>query len=145
MAAGPVEILREATPEAVQQINKLLAQLSPTLQPINEADLNKIIQATTMFIVRSDAVIVGIASIVIAFVPGGLAGFLESVVVDDNYRGQGIGEQLVKAAMELAAQRRVTRIDLTTSDRRPAAKRLYQRLGFMQRDTNVYRYRPEFS
>ncbi len=132
MTAGPVEILREATPEAVTDINRLLAQLSPTMRLTDMDKLQSALDAAIVFVIRADDHIVGTASLIVAPLPGGVCGYLESVVVDDKHRGQGIGEQLVNAAMEIAAQSRVTRIDLTTSDRRPAAKRLYQKLGFIK-------------
>ena len=46
--------------------------------------------------------------------------------------------------LRLAEQAGATTVDLTSRPSREAANRLYQRLGFIERETNVYRYsKPE--
>jgi ribosomal protein S18 acetylase RimI-like enzyme len=64
------------------------------------------------------------------------------VVVDGSARGQGIGEQLTQAALAVAEEAGVAAVELTTRDDREAANRLYRRLGFELRKTNVYVWRP---
>jgi ribosomal protein S18 acetylase RimI-like enzyme len=66
--------------------------------------------------------------------------WIEDVVVDEQARGRGAGEALNRAAMDKAASLRVKTVDLTSRPSREVANRLYQRLGFVPRDTNVYRY-----
>jgi ribosomal protein S18 acetylase RimI-like enzyme len=51
-----------------------------------------------------------------------------------------VGETLNRFALEEARRRGATTVDLTSRPTREAANRLYQRLGFVKRDTNVYRY-----
>ena len=73
-------------------------------------------------------------------IPTSLRGVIEDVVVDSEVRGHGIGEKLSRFALDLAKARGATRVDLTSRPSRVAANRLYQRIGFVARDTNVYRY-----
>jgi ribosomal protein S18 acetylase RimI-like enzyme len=61
-------------------------------------------------------------------------------VVDAEARGKGVGEALNIKALEIARAKGAVTVDLTSRPSREAANRLYQRIGFVQRDTNVYRY-----
>lgn len=69
----------------------------------------------------------------------GVRAFIDDVVVLEAHRGQGLGEQLVRAAIDHAASLGVGKIDRPSRPSREAANRLYQRLGFDRRETNVYR------
>jgi ribosomal protein S18 acetylase RimI-like enzyme len=69
-----------------------------------------------------------------------LRAWIEDVVVDSSARGSGVGEALNTFAISESRHRGATTIDLTSRPSREAANRLYQRLGFVQRDTNVYRF-----
>jgi ribosomal protein S18 acetylase RimI-like enzyme len=60
--------------------------------------------------------------------------------VDESARGHGVGEALNQAAIAEAQHKGAVTVDLTSRPSREAANRLYQRIGFVQRDTNVYRY-----
>jgi len=62
------------------------------------------------------------------------------VVVDESARGSGVGEALSRAALAEATRRGTKTVELTSRPSREAANRLYQRIGFVRRDTNVYRY-----
>lgn len=76
-----------------------------------------------------------IASLQLSFLPGlsrdGMRrALVEAVRVRADLRGQGIGEQLMAAAMDRARARGCGMIQLTTDLRRTAAHRFYTRLGF---------------
>ncbi len=66
----------------------------------------------------------------------------EDVVVDATVRGRGVGEALSQAALERAAAEGARSVGLTSRPSREAANRLYRRLGFALRETNLYRYAP---
>ena len=72
-------------------------------------------------------------------IPTGLRAWIEDVVVDEAGRGQGVGEALTNAMVERARELGCRTVDLTSRPSREAANRLYQRAGFVARDTNVYR------
>jgi ribosomal protein S18 acetylase RimI-like enzyme len=61
-------------------------------------------------------------------------------VVSEETRGQGAGRKLTEAAIEFARNNGACTVDLTSRPTRQAANRLYQRVGFEQRNTNVYRF-----
>ncbi len=84
--------------------------------------------------------IVGSLTLVVFPIPTGIRAWIEDVVVDESARGKGVGEALNTFALQRARERGAKTVDLTSRPSREAANRLYQRLGFVARDTNVYRY-----
>jgi ribosomal protein S18 acetylase RimI-like enzyme len=94
-----------------------------------------------ILLAKLDGVIVGSLTLVIFHIPTGIRAWIEDVVVDAEARGKGIGEALNKFAISEAIHHGATTVDLTSRPSREAANRLYRRLGFEQRETNVYRYK----
>ncbi len=137
-----VEVARTVTPELVDALRRLIPQLSKSAPPIEHEELAEIVAgpATTLFVARVDGVIVGCLTLAVFRLPTGVRAWIEDVVVDDAARGHGVGEALNLAAIALAAERGARTVDLTSRPSREAANRLYQRLGFVARETNVYRY-----
>lgn len=125
----------------VEAIASLLVQLSSSAPPFSRADLDAMLAdpATTIFAIRADGRIVGITSLVVFRVVTGVRAFIDDVVVMESHRGHRLGIALVRAAIDHAASLGVRKIDLTSRPSREAANRLYQRLGFERRQTNVYR------
>jgi ribosomal protein S18 acetylase RimI-like enzyme len=93
-----------------------------------------------VFVARVDGNIVGSLTLVTFRIPTGIRAWIEDVVVDESARGHGVGEALNQAAIQEARQKGAVTVDLTSRPSREAANRLYQRIGFVQRDTNVYRF-----
>ena len=62
---------------------------------------------------------------------GGVRAQIEAVRVHKAYRGLGIGEALLKWAIERAKEQKAHLIQLTTDKKRPEAIKFYQNLGFM--------------
>jgi ribosomal protein S18 acetylase RimI-like enzyme len=137
-----VEIANEATEELVTSLNQLLPQLSSNAAPLSVADVEALVTSpvTVVFIARADGRIVGSLTLVIFLIPTGLRAWIEDVVVDGAARAKGVGVALTNAAIEESRRRNVRSIDLTTRPSREAANRLYARLGFELRETNVYRF-----
>lgn len=141
--AGPnVEIERVTTPsgEHVEALTRLLPQLSsadpPSLDGLKAITSN---EATYLYVARVDRTIVGSLSLATFAIPTGLRAWIEDVVVDAASRGQGVASALVRAATDQAKLLGASSIDLTSRPSRVDANRLYQQLGFTQRETNVYR------
>jgi ribosomal protein S18 acetylase RimI-like enzyme len=137
-----VEIAEEVSDELIEALNTLLPQLSTTAAQLTASEVASLVNsaATCVFIAREDGPIIGSLTLVVFPTPTGLRAWIEDVVVDGAARGRGVGEALTKAAIEESRRRSVRSIDLTTRPSREAANRLYARLGFELRDTNVYRY-----
>jgi ribosomal protein S18 acetylase RimI-like enzyme len=137
-----VEAVRQVTDEHVVACRRLLPQLSGSAGPLGADDLARVAkhQAITLFVARSQGAIVGMLTLVTFPLPSGLRARIEDVVVDRDARGHGVGTALTTAAIDLARQQGARSVDLTSRPSRAAANRLYQRLGFQLRDSNVYRY-----
>jgi len=140
-----VEVAEEATPALVDAFARLLPQLSKSAPAPGKEAVEELLAAsgTNVLVARDGDDIVGTLTLVVFRVPTGVKAWIEDVVVDDAARGKGVGEALTRRALELAAEVGVASVDLTSRPSREAANRLYQRLGFERRDTNVYRYRLE--
>ena len=137
-----VERTTEVTPELISAFEMLIPQLSSSNPPPTANELQEIVssEASVLFVARVDGKIVGSLTLATFRIPTGLRAWIEDVVVDGSARGHGVGEALNLAAIEEARVRGAVTVDLTSRPSREAANRLYQRLGFVQRETNVYRF-----
>jgi ribosomal protein S18 acetylase RimI-like enzyme len=120
----------------------LIPQLSMSAAPPGRQGLDAIVGNANcvLFLARDGGDIVGALTLAMYPVPTGLKAWIEDVVVDAAARGRGVGEALNRAALDEARRRSAKEVDLTSRPTREAANRLYRRLGFVPRDTNVYRY-----
>jgi ribosomal protein S18 acetylase RimI-like enzyme len=147
MADGDSLIIKEAeTADAalVDAAARLLPQLSTSSPPPTLEQLRRIVAdpATILLLATNgggDAPVVGMLTLAIFMLPTGVRAWIEDVVVDDESRGAGVASALVGAALERAQQQGARTVDLTSRPDREAANRLYVRLGFVRRETNVYR------
>ena len=140
-----IEIVTEVTDELVAAFERLTPQLSASNPAPTRAHLAEMVAspAITLLIARAPAAsnaIVGSLTLAMFRIPTGLRAWIEDVVVDGGQRGQGIGEALTREALRIAQAAGATTVDLTSRPSREAANRLYQRIGFEKRETNVYRY-----
>ena len=142
MAEPVIEIAQEATPELVEAMVRLLPQLSSSAPAPTPAELDEIATspATVLLVARLEGRIVGSLTLALFRIPTGMRAWIEDVVVDEAARGHGVGDALNRAALEIAAERGARTVDLTSRPSREAANRLYRRLGFQARETNVYRF-----
>jgi glucosamine-phosphate N-acetyltransferase len=58
---------------------------------------------------------------------------IDEIVVDENHRGQGIGEALLEKAAAYAKKKGCTRVELDSAFHRKAAHRFYQQRRFEKR------------
>ena len=137
-----VEEVGEVTPALVEAFARLIPQLSKSNPPPTEAELREMVDApgTHVLVAREGDTIIGSLTLVVFRIPTGVRAWIEDVVVDEAGRGKGVGEALNQFALDLARQKGAKTVDLTSRPKREAANRLYQRIGFVPRDTNVYRF-----
>lgn len=159
----PIEI-RECThltPDVVAAMGRLVPQLSRSSPAPTGAELAEVVaspatalllayevaagrageQAADPDAARADrGEIVGSLTLVLFRLPTGMRAWIEDVVVDEQARGRGVGEALNRAALDQARRAGARTVDLTSRPSREAANRLYRRIGFEQRATNVYRF-----
>lgn len=132
----------EVTDDLVEAFERLIPQLSSSNPAPSREHLARIVgsEASMLLLAEEDGKILGSLTLVVFAIPTATRAWIEDVVVDDAARGKGVGKALNTEALSLARQAGATTVDLTSRPSREAANRLYQRLGFEQRGTNVYRY-----
>jgi ribosomal protein S18 acetylase RimI-like enzyme len=133
--------------ELIAAFNRLMPQLSASAAVPTPDAIREIVEApaTTVLIARDDhdrGRIVGLLTLVVFRIPTGVRAWIEDVVVDEAVRGRGVGEAMSQEAIRRAVGAGARTVELTSRPSREAANRLYQRLGFVRRDSNVYRYTP---
>jgi ribosomal protein S18 acetylase RimI-like enzyme len=136
-----VEVVTSADAEVVSALARLVPQLSRSAAPVAAGDVKEIVDSpsTRLLLAREEGQIVGTLTLVVFRTPGGLQTWVEDVITDEAARGRGVGEALTRAAIDLARSLGARYLNLTSRPSREAANRLYQRLGFEARETNVYR------
>ena len=142
MRGVKVEIATTLTPAIVDAVQRLVPQVSSSAPPPTTVELGEIVgsPATDLFIALDDGgTIIGMATLATFRIPTAMRGWIEDVTVDEAGRGQGVGTALILAMVERARELGCKTIELTSRPAREDANRLYQRLGFVPRDTNVYR------
>lgn len=140
----PVEIrpVHRVDADLVAAFERLIPQLSSSSPPPDADELGAIVDNphSVLFVADVDGRVVGSLTLAFYRIPTGVKAWIEDVVVDDDARGQGVGEALNRAALAEAAHRGAKNVSLTSRASREAANRLYQRLGFEPYETNLYRY-----
>jgi ribosomal protein S18 acetylase RimI-like enzyme len=138
-----IEQVTETNQDLYVAFQRLLPQLTDNHPAPSRKDLAALVASgdSILFIARTEeGQIQGAACVTIYRVPTGLRAVIEDVIVDESARGQGLGESLVRHALEAARSRGAPAVTLTSNPRREAANRLYQRMGFKLRHTNAYVY-----
>jgi ribosomal protein S18 acetylase RimI-like enzyme len=141
MVTVRIEIATAATAELQAALARLLPQLNPS-SPIPTLDhLNAMVAdpSVTLLVARDGRDVVGTAAVVVYTTPIWLKARIEDVVVDEAARGRGVGEALVRGCIDAARERGAAIVELQSARSREVANRLYPRLGFELRDSNVYR------
>lgn len=137
-----VDILSEKYINArvAREYSSLISDLSQRPITISVPALKRIARNTHVFVAWSDTgAVVGTACLVVMDLPQGTRVLIESVVVDDGYRGRGIGHELLSGVIAKAREYKVDQLSLTCNPRRADARRLYASLGFAEADTDVFR------
>lgn len=136
-----IEIVTQADDELYDAFQRLVPQLTDNNPPPSRADLSALVRdaASTLIAARNEnGQIVGALTLAAYRVPTGIRSVIEDVIVDNSDRGQGIGEALMKRAIEVAREKGANNISLTSNPMREAANKLYLRVGFAKRETNAY-------
>ncbi|MGI8809300.1 MAG: GNAT family N-acetyltransferase [Acidimicrobiales bacterium] len=138
-----VEEATAVTPELVAAFRLLTPQLSQSAPAPGGNELAEIVRspATILLMARdADKGLIGSLTLVLFRIPTGLRAWIEDVVTDEGSRGRGVAEILCREALNRASAAGARTVDLTSRPSREDANRLYVRLGFVERETSVYRW-----
>jgi glucosamine-phosphate N-acetyltransferase len=118
----------------VTDIDKGLLELYQQVWKVSKIDINSlrnfIRNNNYMIVVEENDVIIGSLVLHLQYKlirDGGIAGFIEDVVISENFRGNGIGKLLVKKAIEKAKVLNCYKIVLSCFDERV---NFYESCGF---------------
>jgi len=138
-----IDVVREATPEIQAALARLLPQLNPTLPAPDMERLERLVgdPDVTLLVARDGDAIVGTTTVIVYTTPFWIKARLDEVVVDASARGKGAGVALIQAALDVgrANGAQVAELQSGRGPARDAAHRLYARLGFKIRDSDVMR------
>lgn len=128
-------------PGVSSRIGELLQMLSERDVGEWQANLNRTLadRNSYIFLAKVDGVVAGMVTLNITITLRGAYGTINDLVVDQVYRGQGLGRKLMEAAHEVAWCGPCTHINLTSSPHRETAHRLYQDMGYTIKETGVFR------
>ena len=135
--------ISEYSEEILSALNELLPQLSSSASLLSNASLLRVIQSESshLLMAEEDGQFYGSLTLVVFVIPTGTRAWIEDVVVSEDSRGKGVGRLLSERAVNLANELGAKTIDLTSRPSREVANSLYKKIGFVQRETNVYRYK----
>ena len=124
--------------EAMQRI---LDQLTTNPMTLTEDMCRQLFESENshLFFLVKDEQIAGMLTVGIYHSPTGGKAWIEDVVVDESFRGQGLSKLLVAHAIEFTKSMGIPSLMLTSNPKRIAANKLYQAMGFERKETNVYR------
>lgn len=140
-----IQEMTQVNNEIKAAFDRLIPQLTQFSPPPSKEMLEQMAASDRVFVFlareeNSEGRILGSATLATFITPTGVHGWIEDVVVDRAARRQGFGEGLTRACLDKARELGLDSINLTSRPTREAANQLYRSMGFVLRETNVYRY-----
>ena len=122
-------------------LRSLLEQLTSSNVVFGEKEYGQLVssESSTLFLMYSGETLIGMSTIATYLCPTGRKSWIEDVVIDQNYRGKGLGRRMLDYLLAYVQKQEDTTLMLTSRPSRVAANQLYQSLDFEKRNTNVYR------
>ena len=133
--------IKTYSPEYHEAMQRFLNQLTTSPMVLTESMFHQLLDSENshLFFIIKDEQIVGMLTVGIYHSPTGGKAWIEDVVVDETFRGQGLSKVLVAHAIEFVKSQQIPLLMLTSNPKRIAANKLYQAMGFERKETNVYR------
>ena len=124
-----------------EAMQRFLDQLTTSPMVLTESMFQELLKSENshLFFIMKDEQIAGMLTVGIYHSPTGGKAWIEDVVVDETFRGQGLSKLLVAHAIEFVKSKQIPSLMLTSNPKRIAANKLYQAMGFERKETNVYR------
>ena len=124
-----------------EAMQRFLDQLTTNPMTLTESMFRQLVESTNshLFFLIKDEQIAGMLTVGIYYSPTGGKAWIEDVVVDEAFRGKGLSKLLVAHAIEFTKSQQIPSLMLTSNPKRIAANKLYQKMGFERKETNVYR------
>src|SRR2546429_7623641 len=137
-----IEAVTHLTAEIHEALGRLLPQLNAKLGVPDADRMRRMLDDpdVVLLIARDGERIVGTTTVIVYTTPYWIKARLDEVVVDESARGRGVGEALVKAALDVGRERgaQVAELQSGRGPARAAAHKLYERIGFKIRGTGGF-------
>ena len=133
--------IKTYSPEYLEAMQRFLDQLTTNPMVLTESMFQQLLESENshLFFITKDEQIAGMLTVGIYHSPTGGKAWIEDVVVDETFRGQGLSKLLVAHAIGFVKSQQIPSLMLTSNPKRIAANKLYQAMGFERKETNVYR------
>lgn len=136
-----ISILTLCTDQDFRQIEDLIGVLSSSCKA-DRTVIDEVLaqEDSHLFVARNaEGRIVGMTTVCCFTIPTGRHATIEDVVVLPECQGTGLGRRLVEATLDyLRSTGQSYKVGLTSKPSRIAANALYRKMGFKQKETNVY-------
>ena len=133
-----IEQLKDFDARQLEEIRCLMQALSDHCT-LSESQLKETIGHSLLYVLKDKERTVGMVTLCLYHAPSGCKGCIEDVVILPEYQGKGLGKQLLQHVLDEAKLHAPLTIYLTSRPQRIAANSLYRKLGFQQKETNVYK------
>lgn len=136
-----IDVATRADDELYEAFQRLVPQMTQNNPPPTQAELEALINepSSTLLLARADdGSIIGALNLTVYRVPTGIRSIIEDVIVETSARRNGVGQALISRAIDIAREKGVGNLSLTSNPMREAANNLYLKLGFHKRNTNAY-------
>lgn len=133
-----IEQLKDFDARQLEEIRCLMQALSDHCT-LSESQLKETIGHSLLYVLKDKERTVGMATLCLYHAPSGCKGCIEDVVILPEYQGKGLGKQLLQHVLDEAKLHAPLTIYLTSRPQRISANSLYRKLGFQQKETNVYK------
>ena len=124
-----------------EAVCRLMRQLTVRNVVLTEQEYAQMVEAPSnrLFLLLCEERVVGMLTVGMYASPTGAKAWIEDVVVEEELRGSGLGRQLMEEALKFCREKEVATVYLTSNPKRVAANSLYQRMGFVRKETNMYK------
>ena len=124
-----------------EAVCRLMGQLTARSIAFMDEDYSRLVASpcSKLFLLLHEDKVMGMLTVGMYVSPTGTKAWIEDVVVDEVLRGQGLGRMLVEHAIDFCKEKGVDTVYLTSNPKRVAANGLYQSMGFVRKETNMYK------
>lgn len=137
----------EAVVKIMEQVQEMHVKWRPDIYKPNKemipADkFAEILEDGTFFVAEADGMVVGIMGITLRYIgnPSKVTRnviFIDSMAVDEKYRGRGIGHLFFEKAKQLKEEKHYDAVELQVNAKNKAAYEMYVKCGFKEKSINM--------
>ena len=137
----------EAVTKIMNQVQEMHVKWRPDIYKINKKMISEdkfaeILEDGTFFVAETEGIVVGIMGIAFRHIenPSHVTRnviFIDSMAVDEKYRGMGIGHLIFEKAKQIKEERHYDAVELQVNAKNKAAHEMYVKCGFQEKSINM--------